>query len=173
MAADLTYQPKVVQIRQDGNLAVPTGQLINVESGGHIQYGGSTIDNNVKGLVYTVTLAPAAGAANIDLTTITFKDETGTAVAYPVTFLWWLSDAATGIGLTATTASGAVAAGASGTDLVAHVAKKLTLSQSTAAGVYIASITDTAKTGFYVAVQPLNSDMQVQVSAQLVAGNYG
>lgn len=155
--ADQTYQPSRVELTQGGDLA----------------YGGNVITNNVKGLVYTVSLSTAAGSSNVSLTTITFKDETGSAVAYPVLFNWWLSDASTGIGLTATTASGAVAVGATGTDLTAPVAKKLTLSQSSASGVYIASITDTAKTGFYIAVQTANSDQPTVVSAQLTSGSYG
>lgn len=42
MAADTTYQP-VVQIRQDGNLAVPTGKSINIESGGELQINGTAV----------------------------------------------------------------------------------------------------------------------------------
>lgn len=44
MAADTTYQ-SVVQIRQDGNLAVPTGKSIDIESGATLKSGGTTIMN--------------------------------------------------------------------------------------------------------------------------------
>lgn len=37
MAADTTY-PSVVQVRQDGNMAVPTGQYIDIESGAALLY---------------------------------------------------------------------------------------------------------------------------------------
>jgi len=42
MAADTTY-PSVVQIRQDGNLAVPTGKSIDVESGGALKLAGTEV----------------------------------------------------------------------------------------------------------------------------------
>jgi len=60
---------------------------------------------------------------------------------------------------------------ASGTDLVVLTAKKVYLAQTLVSGVYIMSITDTAKTGFYVCAQL--GDLPLAVSAQLVAGNYG
>lgn len=55
MAADLTY-PSVVQIRQDGNLAVPTGKSIDVESGGALKIAG--VDQTAA-----LATAPAAVAA--------------------------------------------------------------------------------------------------------------
>lgn len=42
MAADTTYQP-VVQIRQDGNMAVPDGHSIDIESGGSLKLAGTAI----------------------------------------------------------------------------------------------------------------------------------
>lgn len=107
----------------------------------------------------SVTITTIGGAANVSLNTMTFKDTQGNVLTYGYAFTWWLSDATTGIGLTATTASGAVAAGASGTDLVALVSKKMTISQCTVAGVYIASITDTAKTAFILTVQLENGSI--------------
>lgn len=41
MAADTSYPPGVAQIRQDGNLAVPTGKSIDVESGGAFKLAGT------------------------------------------------------------------------------------------------------------------------------------
>jgi len=43
MAADLTYPSGSVQIRQDGNLAVPTGKSIDVESGGSLKIAGTAV----------------------------------------------------------------------------------------------------------------------------------
>ena len=120
----------------------------------------------------TATLTPAAGASNVCEVTIQVRNGAGVAVAYPVVLDVLLSDAATGTGLTATTASGAVAAKASsGTDLAVLVAKKATKVQTKADGTYILSITDTAKTGFYVVANI--PGVAPSVSAQLVAGNYG
>lgn len=43
MATDASY-PSVVQIRQDGNLYVPTGKSINIESGGQVVYSGGGLN---------------------------------------------------------------------------------------------------------------------------------
>lgn len=55
MAVDTTY-PSVVQIRQDGNLAVPTGKSIDIESGGALKVAGSDRTS-------ALSTAPAAVAA--------------------------------------------------------------------------------------------------------------
>ena len=114
----------------------------------------------------------APGSANVCEVTITAKDSTGVTIPAARNFMWWLSDASTGLGLTATAASGAVAARASsGTDLTALTAKKNTVAQTKSDGSYILSITDTAKSGFYVAVAGFNG--VPVVSRQLVTGDYG
>jgi predicted RecA/RadA family phage recombinase len=118
-----------------------------------------------------VTLSPAASTANICLVTIQVKDSAGNNITAPTVIDITLSDAATGVGLTATTASGAVAAGASGTDLGTLTSKKALRSMTDATGKYILSITDTAKTGFYVTATV--GGRKTTVSAQLVTGNYG
>ena len=126
--------------------------------------------NKLHGAPVTASFSPAAGSTNVSLVTVTIKDGTGAAVAKPTNIDVWLSDAATGAGLTATTASGAVAAGASGADLGTLTTKKALRSQTTATGVYILSVTDSAKTGFYpcISVSGLTT-----CGAQLVSGNYG
>ena len=71
-------------------------------------------------------------------------------------FLLWLSDAATGLGLAATAASGAVAVkGTDGFDIGILTAKKALVCQTKADGTYILSITDTSKTLYYVCALPL------------------
>lgn len=119
----------------------------------------------------TVTITPAAGTTNVSLVTIQVKDGTGTNLARVTPLTVYLSDAATGIGLTATTASGAVAAGASGTDLGTLTTKKALSVVTDAAGTYILSITDTAKTQFYVTVV-LPTLGSITVTRVLTA-NYG
>lgn len=122
--------------------------------------------------VANVTMAAAAGAANVSEITCTLKDAAGATIASPRPLLFWLSDAATGAGLTATTASGAVTAkAANGQDMGALTAKKAFMFQPLATGIGIVSITDTAKTGFYPCVQLPNG--KVVVGTQLVTGNYG
>lgn len=127
---------------------------------------------NDKNAPISATFSPAAGAANVNLTTITITDGHGNAVAGPVNFTLILSDAATGIGLTSTSASGAVAAGAKGTVLGALTAKKALFCQTDADGQFILSITDTAKTAFYIAVEPTFSN-QITVSDALETADYG
>lgn len=119
------------------------------------------------------TFSPAAGAANVCNVTITMLDR-GIAPAAITTgqpFNLWLSDAATGIGLTAVTASGTVTP-TTGTVFGTGTAKKMLQVQPDATGVVVLAITDTAKTGFYVCAQcPFTG--QTIVSTVLTAANYG
>ena len=125
-----------------------------------------------KQLVATAGFAIAQGASsNITLVTIQVEDKNGNAIAGVYSLAIWLSDAATGIGVTGTTASGNVVAGASGTDIVDLTSKKVKKVLTDATGKYILSITDTAKTGFYVTVVNPSTGLLV-VSRQLVAGDY-
>jgi len=125
------------------------------------------------GAAATLAFAAAAGGANVCEVTITVRDAAGATIAEAFNLDVWLSDAATGAGLTGTSASGAVAAkAASGTDLSTYVAKKALRVQTLATGVYILSITDAAKTGFYPCGTCPGTGRTV-VGAQLVTGNYG
>ena len=121
----------------------------------------------------TFSFAIAAGAANVSNVTITALDGSGATIAGVFSPLVFLSDAATGLGLTSTSASGTVTAkSASGADLGAITAKKALFLQTLATGIAILEITDTAKTGFYVcAVNPFTGS--VHVSSQLVTASYG
>lgn len=120
---------------------------------------------------YTVTFSPAAGGANVSEVTITVKDYDGTTVAAVHNIDIWLSDASSGAGLTATSASGAVAAkAASGVDLQIYSAKKAWRVQTLATGIYILSITDSAKTAFYPCASIVG---QTVVGTALATGNYG
>lgn len=120
---------------------------------------------------YSVTFSPAAGSSNVCEITIKVTDYEGTTVADVHNLDIWLSDAATGAGLTATSASGTVAAkAASGVDFQIYSAKKAFRVQTLATGVYILSITDTAKTAFYPCASIAGKTV---VGTQLVTGNYG
>ena len=120
-----------------------------------------------------ITFAAAAGAANVCEVTITVKDAAGATIADVFNLTIWLSDAATGAGLTGTSASGTVQAkSASGADLGTLTAKKALVVQTLATGIYILEITDTAKTGFYPCAA-LPSTGATVVGTQLVSGDYG
>lgn len=155
------------------NKVVDTLDITTPKIGGTAVTATAAELNNVcHGQPATATIAAAAGGANVCEVTVTIKDGTGTAVTGPVVFDLLLSDASTGDGLTATTASGAVAAKASsGTDLSTLVSKKALKVQSKADGTYILSITDSSKTGFYPVVQI--PGLKAIVGTQLVTGNYG
>lgn len=122
--------------------------------------------------IASITLAPAAGGANVCEVTITVKDAAGTAIDNVHVLEVYLSDSSVGAGLTATTASGTVTAKAASGAVLSTLTDKKHLRVSTlATGVFVLEITDTAKTGFYVcAVNPLNG--KVFASAALT-GSYG
>lgn len=164
MAIDTSYQ--ALNQEQQGGAALEIGGSLNIDVGN----GGQLKINDVQ-MPLQVGISAAAGSTNIALVTFQAKDGAGNNVAKPVVMDIWLSDAAAGGALTATSASGAVAAGASGTDLSAMVAKKAIRVLTDATGKYILSITDTAKTGFYPCCQLPNG--VVTVGTQLVTGNYG
>jgi hypothetical protein len=118
------------------------------------------------------TAAVATDGTNATLVTLTARNANGKGVG-PTVLDIWLSDSATGVGLTATTASGAVAGktnGTTGTDLVVHVAKKGLCIQTLGNGTYQLSITDTAKTAFKVCYQ---LDGVSAVVTTLATASYG
>jgi hypothetical protein len=121
---------------------------------------------------FSLTMTPATDGANATRIAIQVVDHDDAAVSGVFHFDLLLSDAADGGGLTATTASGAVAAksGAGGSDLAVLTAKKALRVQTDNTGKYVLSITDTAKTAFRVAAF---FEGKTIVGATLVTGNYG
>lgn len=123
--------------------------------------------------VMKATFVIAAGVPTSDVCTVqvTVKDSDGIADLTAQPFMLFLSDSATGVGITSTTASGDVVASV-GTDFGDLTAKKVKIVQPNALGVYTLSINDSAKTGFYIAIQNQFTG-QVIVSRQLVTADYG
>lgn len=129
--------------------------------------------NLLDNMPATVTFAAAAGGANVCEVTVTVKDAAGATIAEVFTFDIWLSDAATGAGLTGTTASGTVTVKtASGVVIATLTAKKNLRVQTLATGIFILEITDSAKTAFYVCVEAPGTGKTV-VSAVLETADYG
>jgi hypothetical protein len=151
--------------------------MSNVDNG--FRQAGAGTNNapffNAVNVTTNSSFAITAGAANVSEIAISMLDGTGTGtlVADAAPMNVWLSDAATGAGLTGTSASGTVQAkSASGADFGVLTAKKALVAQPLATGIYTLEITDTAKTGFYVCIQnPFTG--AVSVSRQLVTGDYG
>jgi hypothetical protein len=161
--ADPTIASKVQ--RQADQITIASGGKLKIEQGG-------VIELNQLNLVADVTLAAAAGGTNVCEVTITMRDNQGNAVVGVYNFDLWLSDNITGEGLTATTASGSVDAKTnSGTVIGTYVAKKALRAQTLITGVFVLSITDSAKTPFKVCVQiPGVSRQRILI---LTGANYG
>lgn len=139
------------------------------DSGSLVQhYGQESFGGTVMPAKIAFTIVQG-GSSNICSVTAQIEDGAGNAITgQPVDLDICLSDAATGVGLTGTTASGGVAVGV-GTQLDAMVAAKAIRCQCDTNGEITINITDTAKTGFYVAAIGLPVAF---VSRQLVAGDY-
>lgn len=120
-----------------------------------------------------VTFTVVAGASNVATVKMALT-RNGVDLLAPRCMTVWLSDDAEGEGLTGTTASGAVAsAGAtSGVDLGVLTTKKAILVTTNDEGYYTLSITDTAKTTFYVCCQPFGSS-KAWINTALVTASYG
>lgn len=127
--------------------------------------------NANKEIPFDYTLTPAAGAANVCEVTIQAKDPGGTNIAHVVPLLVWLSDAATGAGLTGHAADALGVKAASGALLNALTANQVLLIQTLANGSAVIQITDTHKSLFKVCVQSLQGE--TPTIATLIAGNYG
>jgi hypothetical protein len=132
---------------------------------------GATPKINGVPLPVNVTLAAAQGAANIALVTITLKDNktTPAAIATSSNFDVWLSDAATGIGLTASAPT--TASLTTGASFVANSDLTYFRAQTNASGVAVLSITNAAKPLYYVCVQV--PGYPAPFVLHLATGNYG
>lgn len=129
--------------------------------------------NLTDGMPATVDIAAAAAGANVCEVTYTVKDAAGSNLAGVFTFDVFLSDAATGAGLTATAASGTVTAKtASGAVIGTDTAKKALRVQTLATGAFILEITDTAKTLFYPCAVMTSTGATV-VGTKLETTDYG
>jgi hypothetical protein len=155
--------------------------LCGIDDQGNLVLGGSgnTDVTNTQGapsivgknIPYNFAISYAPGGANIANVTFQLQDALGNNVARIINFDVWLSDAATGIGLTATTASGGFAAASGGGTIIGTgTTSKMCRAQTNAAGAFILAITDTANTGFFPCAQI--GDRPAQVGAKLVAANY-
>lgn len=166
-------------VASGGSFDVESGGEIDIESGGSLKLAGTALTstaaelNALDGAATTFTFEADAAAANVCEVTVTAKDAAGATVAAPLNFDLWLSDAATGAGLTGTAASGTVTVkSASGAVIGTYEAKKALRVQSQATGVFILEITDTAKTTFYPVAQ-VPATGKLSIGTILATGDYG
>lgn len=125
-----------------------------------------------RGIPSEVNITIAAGATNVSNIFFQIADNGDATVATPMIFDIWLSDAATGAGLTAAAFSGGIAAIASdGIVWSVQTAAKALRVQANAAGLFGLAITDTAKSLVWPVAQLPNGI--ITVGAKLVTANYG
>jgi hypothetical protein len=128
--------------------------------------------NVLDGIASTVTVSLlAATAANGMDITITAKDAAGTTVAAAHQLEFWMSEAATGIGLTGDTYSGDLVA-TTGAILSAHTAKKHWSVSTAATGIFVATLTADAKPADqYVAIKkPVGAALVVSAASGALWG---
>ena len=185
-ADDVAYLTDVVAGTVTASKAVVVGANKNIDTiviaDGGLKLGsgaGTAVTataaelNELDDIVASFTFAATAGAENVCEVAITLKDAAGATVDGARPFMVWLSDSATGVGLTGTSASGTVQAkSASGADFATFTAKKALLVQPLATGVYTLEITDSAKTAFYVCAATLDG-RAYSVSTVLAPEDYG
>jgi hypothetical protein len=106
------------------------GGTLNILSTGKVTKGGNAVVES-----FTIGLADSATTDGMDIT-ITAVDALGATVAKVVPFEMWISEATTGIGLTADTYSGTVTA-ATGAIHTALTAKKHFLGVTAATGIAV------------------------------------
>lgn len=121
--------------------------------------------------VATVSWAVAAGASNVCHLTGTIKDAAGATIAASRPLILYISEAATGIGITADTYSTGAAITV-GTQLIALTANKAWLINTHTDGTFRIAITDTAKPAdqYAVAVNPVNGTLSVSAASAALWG---
>lgn len=109
--------------------------------------------NELDGIGVTVTVTAVAGASNVSTITVTVKDAAGATVAAVHHLRLYFSASAVGANVTSTSYSGTLVAG-TGALIATHTAAKVFDIATAATGIFVGSLTDTAKTADYVAVVP-------------------
>ena len=161
-----TIEGRLLALDQAGNLVLDTlGRMDATPALGFPTLVG-------KGIPYGVGITNNVGAStNIANVNFQLQDVAGVAIAAPFAFDLYLSDSATGAGITATTPSGGIAAVSSdGTILGVGTTSKSVSVITNASGLFELAITDSAKTGYYPVAVLRNG--AIQVGAQLTTASY-
>lgn len=118
-----------------------------------------------------VTFAIAPGSANITVVTMVVVDGGGQPITDgPVNFDFLISDSSLGFGETSITTSGTVVV-STGTLISTYTAKKALYVQTDATGTVVITITDTAKSTFYMV--GMGAFPSAWVSRITATGDYG
>lgn len=161
-----TIEGKLLALDPAGNLLLDTMNRMNFAP----NLGWPSLAG--IGIPYNFAITNGVGAsANICNVSYQLQDIRGNPISTVFGFDLYLSDAATGIGLTATTASGGIAAvTADGTILGVLTTSKALGVTTNASGLFVLAITDTAKTLFYPCASIPSG--ATQVGAQLTTASY-
>lgn len=119
---------------------------------------------------FSIKTTAATNGTNATKVTFQVVDNDDNAVAGVFCFDVYLSDAATGYGLTAASPTSAGNNVATGVVLGTYTANKAVFVETDATGKFVLSITDASKTGVYPVAHFLS---KVIVGTQLVTANYG
>lgn len=127
--------------------------------------------NLLDNAIGSVTFAVAAGAANVCVITGTIKDAGGATIAGVRALDVYISEASTGIGITADAYSTGAAI-TTGTIIVADVANKVWKLLTHTDGTFAISITDSAKPADQrlVAVNPISQALHVSAASAALWG---
>ena len=142
-----------------------TEQLIPANNLGDLPNRVAALTNLGLSSAATVTVTAVAGASNVSTVTVTVKDAAGATVSgVQLLQLWTASDAA-GTTISTTAYSSSLVA-TTGTILATITAKHYFEILTDAAGVFVGSLTDTAKTADYIAVmKPTGAGIVVSSAA--------
>lgn len=115
-----------------------------------------------------------AGITNNCMVEVTALNGFNVATADATMFQIWLSDSSSGYNLSATSPSSPLAVSPGSGFIISEIdtGDRALNVQTNSSGVFTLSITDTAKTAFYIAVQNVYTG-QVIVSRQLTTADYG
>lgn len=163
-----------VAVSYAGALTTGTGAVIDKDVADGYYYWARLLEGGI-GLAQdaTATVTFAAGAANVCTVTITWKDRAGNTLKGVRTFDVYLSDASSGAGITATAASGELVA-TTGTSLTTVTSHKRWTVQCASTGIFVGSLTDTAKTqGYYICVNDPQAGLPIVSASATVTGSYG
>ena len=132
-------------------MATPIRQILTSLHGREI---GLSSDRTliVRNQVDSILITVAAGASNVCTATLQAQNNEGFNVSLGCIMHVWLSDAATGLGITANANTSEVTAG-TGALLGILTTEKSWLIQTDATGKAVLSITDTGKHATYIAAQ--------------------
>lgn len=129
-------------------------------SAGSLVLGGDEVVTS-----FTIALAASSTTDGMDIT-ITAKDRNGATLARVFDFVMYMSEASTGLGLTADTYSGDLTAG-TGVILGALTAKKAWRVQTGAAGTFVATLVASANPAdqYVVVSHPVTGDLTVSAAS--------